>query len=282
VAELTAVHWVLEMLIACAAPLTASTWIDSTYASEGVAWGNRVNSNAEMMHSARELYESLQGAVRLDHVRGHKGDAGNEMADVLAGAGRTSGWFPRDFPLKWNLKTLVRPVMRKNIINLEASLFWARVEAEDDPSEKPEVEQAAKEQVRMRYVTANVQTLLPAEEARDQSVWTASVRRQYLAQAFDESRADVVGIQEGRAREAGMMKHGEFDMWATAADPAGNGGVEAWVRRKALKGEPTVMHGDPRRLIMTAPSDLCNGRAGGAPCTRHHPRRRRTRHCGGP
>ena len=75
----------------------------------------------------------------------------------------------------------------------------------------------------LRFATANVNTLRPKFDNVVQSDCGVAVaaRAQLLEMAFHEAKLDIVGIQEGRARDDGQRSGVHYDMVVAGATPMG-------------------------------------------------------------
>ena len=73
--------------------------------------------------------------------------------------------------------------------------------------------------------------MLPLVLARPPAM---SGRRVGLADQFQQAGVSIVGIQETRCREQVSGSCRGFEVFAAAADKAGQGGVEPWIRQDFL------------------------------------------------
>lgn len=83
--------------------------------------------------------------------------------------------------------------------------------------------------------TANVGTLHPSEErlASTRIAGTLLLGKvQILERQFNEAGLDVIGVQEGRARETSRKAGLHYDMLVGAADSKGGSGCQIWVDRR--------------------------------------------------
>ena len=104
--------------------------------------------------------------------------------------------------------------------------------------------------VLLRFATANVNTLRPKFDNVVQSDCGVAVaaRAQLLEMAFHEAKLDIVGIQEGRARDDGQRSGVHYDMVVAGATPMGCYGNQLWIRAALqYKLQATNVH-SPRVL----------------------------------
>jgi hypothetical protein len=129
-------------------------------------------------------------------------------------------------------------------------LYWTRVLDRPDPADQDDETGAlpAQQAYELRLASANVLTLHPASEAGE----GLSARRLHLEDCFDRLGLDMVGIQEGRRREAMRCNGRHYTMVAAAADRAGGAGVELWLHRRLRIEEGSVicLHAEPRRMFV--------------------------------
>ena len=84
----------------------------------------------------------------------------------------------------------------------------------------------------MRVATANVKTLMPAQETKSYGKISGAMlfhRMQLLEQQFAANNLQIVGVQEGRARSTQERSGSDFRMLTSAADEHGDFGVQLWV-----------------------------------------------------
>ena len=110
------------------------------------------------------------------------------------------------------------------------------------------------EVVELTCGSANVRTLLPAERSAASRAGPPAMsgRRVDLADQFHQAGISTVGIQETRCREQVTGSCRGFGVFAAAADEAGNGGVELWIRQDIM-GDPRSFHvlvAEPRFLLV--------------------------------
>jgi len=81
------IRWVAhEHAAGCDTP--AVLYSDSAYAI-GCARGEyNIKKNVDLVREIQGVYEMHKDTVRLEHVKGHNGNPGNELADWLAGIAR--------------------------------------------------------------------------------------------------------------------------------------------------------------------------------------------------
>ena len=86
--------------------------------------------------------------------------------------------------------------------------------------------------------------------------WNVNGLRSVAAKGFaswlESSGADVVGLQETRARESAVRRVGDYTCWSAAADMRGSGGVEAWVHDslRPAQDTATVLLSTSRSLVL--------------------------------
>ena len=98
--------------------------VDSKYAAAAAVGTQRCSSNTELVHKLRHHWQCVNentfGGVGMTHVRGHKGDSWNEMAESLAEAAMNGCVVPssRTELEKWTL----------SFRGVRVAATWARAE----------------------------------------------------------------------------------------------------------------------------------------------------------
>ena len=203
--------------------------------------------------------------TELWHVRGHSGDPGNELADVVADLG-CSGELSHSDLLTWLGALRLPEVLERPKLQLHSLIFWAEVLAAEDPglrapgplgtsqeeavaAEQPPVGDGAAPRL-VRMATANVLTLRPGQE-RDGV--EGSARGILLEEQFAEAGIHFVGVQEARSPQPGIRKGRRYTRVIAAADAGGAGGVELWINPK-LRIDPEtifVLDSSPKLLVVS-------------------------------
>ena len=211
-------------------------------------------------------------ALQLQHVRGHTGEVGNECCDLLAKwSSHHTHWLKRQ-EVDLRIWKHVLPSLWWYFFPIAQGLppfdssgtFYPF--APDLPSkESPHDRQHEKTvygsvQISLCMITANVQTL-----GRGQEGFVGKL--DYLQQQFVDVGACVVGIQEARTDELFSQSNQTYLRLASGADH-GHHGVELWLAltipfghykgrpRYFCKKDVTVLHRDPRRLLVRVCNDF--------------------------
>ena len=122
-------------------------------------------------------------------------------------------------------------------------------------------------------MSANVCTLQPSHEQRSYAKFTNQTllsRPAVLEYQFHEAAADIVCVQEGRARTAVTRNGSFFTMFTAAANKAGSHGVQVWVSKACNFNLHTSRIMSPRLMgvVGALESKGCDVRiiSGHAPC----------------
>ena len=195
-------------------------------------------------------------ALRFHHVEAHSGIPTNEWVDALSHLGHFTPIFPPFDHDEASPLSALHSKTRGQSISLEAALFWNAYEHIDEPDPdsfaalNPDHLDDADHDAYSDFImiSANVNSLYPAQEVRD-ALWMPSAQRMALADAFDDRRIMIAGIQESRTRTSGSSTCGRYTMWRSAAQD-GQAGVELWLHASLpATHELVVVHRDPRRLL---------------------------------
>ena len=141
-AELTAVTAVLALLrtrVRRALPaLSIST--DCRYAVDVPQLKARTGANHLLAKVARAEFaaRARESFTELQHVRGHSGDPGNELADVIADLG-CAGELSNGELLTWLGALRLPELAERPHLQLHSLIFWGEVLAAEDPGLAPHV-----------------------------------------------------------------------------------------------------------------------------------------------
>ena len=133
-------------------------------------------------------------------------------------------------------------------------IFWQGIKDEVDPLRPFRPGRQCLEVVELIFGSANVRTLLPAERSAASRAGPPAMtgRRVDLADQLHQAGISIVGIQETRCRGQVTGSCRGFGVFAAAADKAGRGGVELWIRQDIM-GDPRSFHvlvAEPRFLLV--------------------------------
>ena len=252
--------------------------------SEG-AW--HFGAEDKLATTCRSLFQAVQelGVLNWEnvaHVKGHSGDAWNELADCLAKfvldrgdglevAGDIGTWVRSgDIVHLWMLVAASRePLLWPRHVGThmvdtpvsfgqeEISLYPGTV---DNRPTKGLSARGRKTWQCLRLVTLNVQTLASGQGEGAQHF---EGRAGYLRDQFEHLGVHIVALQETRTNRAECFLSGNFVRLCSGAGSGGHLGVEAWFARKRdadslgfSPDELTVVFWDPRCLCVRVKSPL--------------------------
>ena len=139
-------------------------------------------------------------------------------------------------------------------LTLAGRIFWQGIKDEVDPFRPFRPGRQCLEVVELVFGSANVSTLLPAERSAASQAGPPAItgRRVDLADQLHQAGISIVGIQETRCRGQVTGSCRGFEVFAAAADKAGRGSDELWIRQDIM-GDPLSFHvlvAEPRFLLV--------------------------------
>ena len=272
--ERSALFWAMAWILQAPFGVLLNVWSDCLVAA-GQASGQM--SSQEEAGTASACRAVTQAAIaagkfherQIGYVAAHAGHEYNELVDVLAKAhGLTDSRIPwpfaslpqwvEDGSLSWMwiiFETLHRPsawpTLRGSCLVDEArnacplpSAHRRYLSLEPEPMQRSAAQSTQTADVRLRLVTVNVQTL---EEDRTKG-WLGLGRVPYIRSQLNECQANVIGLQETRAKATETVTSTSHYRFISAGDGQGNLGVELWFSRL----EPFACQGS-HQLVFALP-----------------------------
>ena len=194
-------------------------------------------------------------AVSYCHVRGHQGDAANELADALAeegsGQGKESGPFALDLQkqfangsgaFEWAAHALwsqkhpgIGPELHDGVMSwnrrppgLCASPAFSMAPFLPAP-QRATRKSAPGTTLNLGLASYNCLSLMDKPGPRQaEAALLQTGRAKLLALTFSQARIHVAGVQECRSKP-GMFRCNSFVRFASGSTPEGNYGVELWI-----------------------------------------------------
>ena len=206
---------------------------------------DRALSEIPLVHLARNEARCYRQRAGIDgrHVATHRGLAGNEAADRLADAGRRRWMVPERAAAFISCASSIPPEPEVPFFTLADRIFWQKIKDEVDPLRPFRPGRQCLEVVELIVGAANVRTLFPAERSAASRAGPPATtgRRVDLADQLHQAGISIVGFQETRCRRQVTGLRRGFRVFAAAADQAGHGGVELWIRQDIM-GDPRSFH----------------------------------------
>ncbi|CAE7826897.1 unnamed protein product, partial [Symbiodinium necroappetens] len=252
-AERSALFWATAWALQHSGGFVTYVWGDNT-AALGQANGGCGGHNASpLAQNCRALTQAVEAAGRLPHhhyghVRAHKGQKWNELVDVLAKARHlpdtavplsvaaiTHWTADRSIDWLWMYFASVRqpglwPQLEGNSFvdssRVELSLPQPHrrfLNLAPSPHSLPEPRTST---LYLRLVSVNVQTLAEDSAKGDPG------RVPFVRHQLDELEANVIGLQETRARRTETITSETHYRFVSSSDTRGNLGVELWISRQ--------------------------------------------------
>ena len=257
-------------------------------------------ANGSLLRSLVQLCETkFQITLHHWHVRGHRGEAGNELVDELARAASEGhqisdiqGWFTLIQDHRWiqalewawiffdphyapsihdnKLYVPARPTTWPNANDLAVFQGQKHVKAKDQKTA----------QFELRFCTYNAMTLKSADQ--NYSEFGTPSKLENLLRQMDFAKVQFFAVQETRLKRLASRNDDRYLLYHSPASAQGHFGILVGISKSAPIGrssdgrsifitdkDVSIVHSDPRRLLLRihGPQFRCLLLAGHAPHT---------------
>ena len=256
-AERSAVFWMLAWCLSLPKGSEVVIHVDNQAACYGASGAWKTDLGNELAVRIRELAAFVATRCKLvfEHVKAHSLHPLNELADVLAGqVAEDTRCIPhristndcrvaafRNYKMLWfwHQQGRALPILTEDGYVADSHL--------DEPKvvpclvrAKPDEEEAAEDQAVLNVCVAtyNVLTLKPFDKATDMDADSAFFgKAAYLHKQMCDCDLNVLAIQEGRSKDAGLFENANVLRIVAAGTQAGTHGVELWLNKCKAFGQ---------------------------------------------
>lgn len=185
---------------------------DSAYAIAACQALQRCSVNVTLIHTVRRIWRraSTIRSISAIHVRGHSGDAWNELADSLASAAHRFSAVPSS--TYWIAPWYYGLNVPDEIPRLRPSLPFVVPTCTDRRPWYLEQRRKPNTCAIRRFVTFNALTLSPADLRKAGGGLGISARQAQLAKSFHEAHFDVIGMIDCRLPSCQASSAGFFSL----------------------------------------------------------------------